>query len=55
MVYRIFIIFQKKNKIKYIRFLSKTVTIYIKEKIRFNYKKNYKHSKLANFRLDIIS
>lgn len=37
------------------RILPKNVIFYSKKKVRFDCKKNYKHSKLANFRLDIIS
>lgn len=40
---------------RYVRFFLKTVTIYSWEKARFNYKNNYKRSKLANLGLDTIS
>lgn len=40
---------------KCMTFLPKIVTIYFKEKIRFNYKLNYRRSKPANFCLDILN
>lgn len=38
-----------------IRFLPKIITICFKEKAEFNYKNNYRNSKLANFELNIIN
>lgn len=40
---------------RYIRFSPNTVTIYFKEKNRFDYKNNYRRGKLDNFWLDNIS
>lgn len=37
------------------RFLLKVVTICFEEKEEFDYNKNHRHGKLANFRLDNIS
>lgn len=36
------------------RFLSKALTVFFKEKKGFDYKNNYKYDKLANFCLDNI-
>ena len=42
------------EKIGYLRFLPKIVTICSREKAEFDYKNNHLHNKLANFRLKII-
>lgn len=40
---------------KYVTFLPKTITVYFREKERFDYKNNHGYSKLAYFRLDNIN
>lgn len=43
-----------KEKIRHIKFLRKVVIVYSTEKTRFDYKNNYKCSKLAHFLINII-
>lgn len=51
----ILIIFpQKRKKIKFVKFLIKVITFYFRKKAKFDYKKNYRHYKLANFLLNIV-
>lgn len=33
----------------YVRFSPKVITIYVRKKVGFDYKNNYKHSKSADF------
>lgn len=44
-----------KEKMRYMRFLPKAITVYSREKKIFNCKNNHKYGKLANFWLDNIS
>lgn len=44
-----------KEKMAYIRFLSKVVTVCFGEKTRFDCKNIYGYNKSSNFRLDITS
>lgn len=46
---------KKKEKIKYVRFLPKVVSICSRKKAGFDDKNNHYQSKSANFQLDIIS
>lgn len=38
----------------FVRLLLKVSIVYFEEKIRFNFKNNYKYSKMANFLSNII-
>lgn len=36
------------------RLMFRVITVFSRENVRFDYKKNHRYSKLANFQLDII-
>lgn len=46
---------KKKEKMRYMRFLPKDITICFGEEIGFDYKNNYRQNNLVNFQLDTIS